>query len=145
MQRRSFMTALGLSALARAADAAPESRPSSPQAPAQRTGYTELVDASAPCLSAAEACLRGALKQVATKDGALIECANSSADVIAACAALLTLAGANAPFAAGFARAVADVCVACKKDCDRFPQIPECAALSVACANCAAACRKATG
>jgi Cys-rich four helix bundle protein (predicted Tat secretion target) len=145
LQRRSFMATLGLSALATATDAAPESRPTPSQAPVQRTGYKELADASGLCLSAAEACLRRAFKQVASKDGALTDCASASADVIAACAALLALAAANAPFAAGFARTVADVCVACKKDCERFPQIPECVALSAACANCAAACRKAAG
>ena len=82
---------------------------------------------------------------LATKDVALADCANSTADVVAACGALTALAGLGSPYAPAFARTVADLCLACKKDCDKLPGVAECVALGAACANCAAECAKAAG
>ena len=45
---------------------------------------------------------------------------------MAACGALETLASVNSPFTPAFAKTVADVCMACKKECDKYPQIVEC-------------------
>ena len=146
MERRSFMTALGFAALTAPGSAAPEkpAKPAPPEAP-PKPSYSALALASSICLAAGQDCLRRALAALAKKDLALAECANSTADVVAACAALAALAGVGSPYAPGFARTVADLCLACRKDCDNLPGVAECVALGAACANCAAECAKAAG
>ncbi len=146
MERRSFVTALGLAALRAPASAASEK----PAKPAQqelrpKPSYAALARASSICLAAGQNCLRRALAALATKDVALADCANSAADVVAACGALAALAGLGSPYAPAFARTVANLCFACKKDCDKLPGVAECAALGAACASCAAECAKAAG
>jgi len=146
MERRSFVTALGLAALTAPAVAAQE-KPAKPAAPEVRPkrSYAALAQACSLCVAAGQDCLRRALAALATKDVSLADCANSAADVVAACGALVGLAGLGAPYAPAFARTVADLCLACKKDCDKLLRIAECAALSAACAACAAECAKAGG
>ena len=146
MERRSFVTALGFAALTAPASAASEK----PAKPAQqevrpKQSYAALARSSSICLVAGQNCLRRALAALATKDVALADCANSAADVVAACGALAALAGLGSPYAPAFARTVADLCLACEKDCDKLPSVAECAALGAACASCAAECAKAAG
>jgi Cys-rich four helix bundle protein (predicted Tat secretion target) len=146
MERRSFVTALGLAALTAPAVAAQE-KPPKPAAPEVRPkpSYAALAQASSLCVAAGQDCLRRALAALATKEVSLADCANSAADVVAACGALAGLAGLGAPYAPAFARTVADLCLACKRDCDKLPNVAECAALGAACASCAAECAKAAG
>jgi Cys-rich four helix bundle protein (predicted Tat secretion target) len=146
MERRSFVTALGLAALTAPASAASEkpAKPA-PQELRPKPSYVALARASSICLAAGQDCLRRALPALKTKDVALADCANSTADVVAACGALAALAGLGSPYAPAFARTVADLCLACKKDCDKLPGVAECAALGAACASCAAECAKAAG
>ena len=143
MERRGFVTALGLAALSPSMVAAQEklAKPAAPEL-RPKPAYPALARASATCLAAGQECLRHAL---ASKDVALADCANSTADVVAACGALTALAGLGSPYAPAFARTVADLCLGCKKDCDKLLRVAECAALSVACAICAAECAKAAG
>ncbi|MGA8171517.1 MAG: Csp1 family four helix bundle copper storage protein [Methylocystis sp.] len=146
MERRGFVTAVGFAALssplAVAREAAP--KPAAPEARQPQT-YAALARASSLCLAAGQDCLRRALVALAAKDASFTDCANSAADVVAACGALVGLAGLSAPYAPAFARTVADICLACKKDCDKLLRVAECAALSTACAACAAECAKAAG
>ena len=146
MQRRGFVTALGFAALTAPASAAPEkpAKPAPREVPAKPT-HAALARASSICLAAGQNCLRRALSALATKDVALADCANSTANVVAACGALAALAGLGSPYAPAFARTVADLCLACQKDCDKLPGVAECAALGAACASCAAECAKAAG
>ncbi len=145
MERRSFFAAIGAAVLT--SPAAAQQPPAKLAAPAAnpRPPYKALADASLLCVSAGEDCLQKAFSQFGAKDVSLLDCARSSSDVVAACGALASLSALGAPFATAFARTVADLCLACKKDCDRFMQIAECAALGAACAACAAECRKITG
>ena len=146
MQRRSFVTALGFAALTAPASVASEkpAKPAPREIPA-KPSYAALARASSICLAAGQNCLRRALSALATKDVALADCANSTADVVAACGALAALAGLGSPYAPALARTVADLCLACQKDCDKLPGVAECAALGAACASCAAECAKAAG
>jgi Cys-rich four helix bundle protein (predicted Tat secretion target) len=146
MERRGFVRALGLAALSPSMVAAQE-KPAKPAAPelGQKPAYPALAGASVACLAAGQECLRRALALLAAKDVALSDCANSAADVIAACGALAPLAGLGSPYAPAFARTVSDLCLACKKDCDKLSRIAECVALSAACAACADECAKAAG
>jgi Cys-rich four helix bundle protein (predicted Tat secretion target) len=146
MERRGFVRALGLAALTAPAAAASE-KPVKPAPPEVRPkpNYAALARASSTCLAAGQDCLRRALTALATKDVALADCARSAADVVAACGTLAALAGLGSPYAPAFARTVADLCLACKKDCDKLPHVAECAALGAACASCAAECAKTAG
>lgn len=140
------MTALGFAALTAPASAASEkpAKPA-PQDLRPKPNRAALAQASSNCLAAGQDCLRRALAALAKKDLALAECASSAADVVAACGALAALAGLGSPYAPAFARTVADLCLACKNDCDKLPGVAECAALAAACASCAAECAKAAG
>jgi Cys-rich four helix bundle protein (predicted Tat secretion target) len=145
MKRRSFIAGIGVAAYGSSASAAPPAAPSAASPSAVRPPYKALAEASAKCLRAGQDCLRKSFERLAAKDASLLDCARSASDVIAACASLSALAAVGAPFALGFARTVADIALACKKDCDRFPQIAECQALGAACSACAEECRKAAG
>jgi Cys-rich four helix bundle protein (predicted Tat secretion target) len=146
MKRRSFVAAMGATAMAAPVAVAQQPPTKIPaQQPGLKARYNALAEASSLCVTTGQDCLRRAISQLAAKDSSLIDCAKSSSDVVAACGALAALAATGAPFAQAFARTVADLCLACKKDCDRFAQIPECAALGAACAACAAECQKITG
>jgi Cys-rich four helix bundle protein (predicted Tat secretion target) len=72
----------------------------------------------------------------------MAECTKASYDLVAACAALEALSAVNSPSTPVVAKAVADVCMACKKECDRFPQYIECKSCGDACKACAEECRK---
>ncbi len=145
MERRSFFAAIGAAILT--APAAAQQPPANLPAPSPspRRPYKALADASLLCVSAGEDCLKKAFSQFGARDVSLLDCARSGADVVAACGALASLSALGAPFATAFARTVANLCLACKKDCDRFTQIAECAALGAACAACADECRKISG
>jgi hypothetical protein len=136
MQRRSFVKALGLAPLAASARAEP--KPAS-------GGFDELAASGAACATAAQDFLRFALTRLAARDPQLADCAAAAADAAAACDALTGLAGAETPFAFGFARTVGDVCLAAKTEAEKFPQIARCVALAQTSGACAAACRKAAG
>ena len=86
MERRSFVTALGFAALTAPASAASEkpAKPA-PQEVRPKQSYAALARSSSICLAAGQNCLRRALAALATKDVALADCANSAADVVAAC------------------------------------------------------------
>jgi Cys-rich four helix bundle protein (predicted Tat secretion target) len=144
VKRRDFIAvAGGIAACAPAALAAPA--PALPLPATARKPYKTLADASAKCLKAAQDCLRISFERLAAKDAALAGCASLASDVGAACAALEALAATGAPFTLGFARTVADLCLACKKECEKFPQIAECRALAAAASACAEECRKVAG
>jgi Cys-rich four helix bundle protein (predicted Tat secretion target) len=146
MKRRSFIAGIGIAAYGSSAlGAQTPAAPAAPAPSAVRPPYKALAEASAKCLRAGQDCLRKSFERLAAKDTSLIDCARSASDVVAACASLSALAAVGAPFALGFARTAADICLACKKECDRFPQIAECQALAAACAACAEECRKAAG
>lgn len=78
-------------------------------------------------------------------DTSMADCTKASYDVIAACGALEVLASTNSPHAPAFAKAVAEVCEACKKECDKFPQYSECVAMGASCKTCAEECHKIVG
>ena len=89
--------------------------------------------------------LRAALGAVATELeglGAGAGTANCARRAAALASALETLSAVNSPFTPALAKTVADVCMACKKECDRFPQYVECSDCGAACKACADECRK---
>ena len=70
-------------------------------------------------------------------DTSMAECTKASFDVIAACGALETLPSVNSTYTPALAKVVEEVCLACKKECDKFPQYSECVDMGASCKACA--------
>ena len=104
--------------------------------------YKALMESSAKCVSTGNECLRHCFGMLSMNDPSMAACTKASYDLIAACGALETLAAVNSPFTPPLAKTVGDVCLACKKECDKFPQYSECKACGDACQACADECRK---
>lgn len=88
-------------------------------------------------------CLRHCFGMLTMNDTSMAACTTAAFDTIAACRALATLASVNSTAVPALAKVVEDICLACKKECDKFPQYSECVAMGEACKACAAECRKA--
>jgi Cys-rich four helix bundle protein (predicted Tat secretion target) len=143
MERREFVTAFGALAAATAASTA-FAAGEDPHAHHMTHGakYKALLESSSKCASTGEDCLRHCFEMLAMNDASMGACTKATYDVVAACDALAKLAGTNSAFTPAFAKVVADVCLACKKECDKFPDIAECKTCGEACKACADECRK---
>ena len=144
MERREFVTALAAAAAAASvspAIAQETGKMASPQHmhPAK---YKALMESSAKCVSMGNECLRHCFGMLSMNDASMADCTKASYDLVAACGALEVLSAVNSPFTPAFAKTVADVCMACKKECDKFPQYVECKNCGDACKACADECRK---
>jgi len=107
--------------------------------------YKALQDSAASCVSTGEDCLRHCLAMTSMKDTSMAACERSVIELTAACRALQTLASINSTFTPAFAKDVAAVCDACRKECQPFvAKYVECKTCADACAKCAAECRKTT-
>ena len=104
--------------------------------------FKALEDVSSHCVLTGNDCLRHCFGMLAMHDLSMSECAASAYQLVAACGALQVLAAVNSPHVPAFARAVAEVCTACKQQCDKFPKIAECKACSDSCKACADECKK---
>jgi Cys-rich four helix bundle protein (predicted Tat secretion target) len=140
MERRDFFAAVGAAAAIGVAT----------QAMAQGAGatsmhppkYKALEESSARCVATGEDCLRHCLGMLSMKDTSMAGCTDSVYQLVAACGALHAVAAVNSVHIPAFAKAVADVCVACQRECDKFPDIAECKACGAACKTCAEECHK---
>ena len=146
MERREFVATLGAAAAALSvsqAFAEDAEKMANPHAghvhPAK---YKAVMESSAKCVSTGNECLRHCFGMLSMNDTSMADCTKASYDLIAACGALEVLAAVNSPFTPAFAKTVGDVCMACKKECDKFPQYAECKACGDACKACADECRK---
>jgi Cys-rich four helix bundle protein (predicted Tat secretion target) len=147
MERRQFVAAFGAAAAAATAsrDFAPATAPApAPGAPLHHhpAKYRALMETSAKCVSSGNECLRHCFGMLSMNDTSMAECTKASYDLVAACAALETLAAVNSPYTPALAKTVGDVCLACKKECDRFPQYVECKDCGDACKACADECQR---
>lgn len=145
MQRREFMAAVGTAAAVVAAQQAFAQAPAvAPgfEPPMHPAKYKALEDAAGECVETGEDCLRHCFGMLAMKDTSMAACTESVYELIAACRALRTLAAANSKNVSIFAKAVEQVCIDCKKECDKFPKIIECKECGDACQKCADECRK---
>ena len=144
MERREFVTAIGVLAAATAASGALAAE--DPHAHHHHGGakYKALFESTTKCVAAGEDCLRHCFEMLAMNDASMGACTKSTFDVVAACKALASLAGTNSSLTPAFAKAVTEACLACKKECDKFPDIAECKACGEACKACADECQKVT-
>jgi Cys-rich four helix bundle protein (predicted Tat secretion target) len=146
MERREFVTALAAAAAAvSAAPAFAEEKGKSANPHAEHmhpAKFKALMESSAKCVSTGNECMRHCFGMLTMQDSSMADCTKATYDLIAACSALESLAAVNSPFTPAFAKTVADVCMACKKECDKFPQYVECKSCGEACQACADECRK---
>ena len=144
MERREFVTTLGLAATA--LSIAPELARAQPASAGHMhpPKFKALMETSAKCVSTGDECLRHCFGMLSMSDASMAGCTKATFDLVAACRALETLAAVNSSFTPAIAKTVGDVCIACKTECDKFPKIAECAACGEACKNCADECRKAS-
>jgi len=144
MERREFVAAVGAAAALSATRALAEDQTTNPHAEHMMHGpkFQALMKTSAECVSTGNECLRHCFGMLSMNDTSMAGCTKAAYDLVAACAALESLAAVNSPFTPTLAKAVGDVCLACKKECDRFPQNAECKACGDACKACAEECRK---
>ncbi len=140
MERREFIAAVGAVAAAVSASSAF----------AQEAGavhhhppkYKGLSEAAAKCVLDGNNCLRHCFGMLTMNDTSMAECTKASFDVIAGCGALETLASVNSAHTPALAKTVAEMCLACKKECDKFPQYSECVDMAASCKACAEECKK---
>ena len=104
--------------------------------------YKALEESSSRCVATGDDCLRHCFGMLSMNDTKMIDCTKAVYELVAACAALRTLAAVNSPHTPALAKAVADVCVACHKQCEKYPSIPECKACGEACEKCSDRCKK---
>jgi Cys-rich four helix bundle protein (predicted Tat secretion target) len=104
--------------------------------------YKALSDASGKCVVDGNNCLRHCFGMLSMNDASMADCTKASYEVVAACSALEALASVNSPSTPAFAKVVTDICLACKKECDKFPQYAECKDMGASCLACAEECKK---
>ena len=141
MERREFISTLGAGAigLAAAGQAFAEEAGMPGMHPAK---YPALQAASLHCIQTANDCLRHCIGMLAMKDYAMTGCINTAYQVVVACTAMQALAAVNSPAVPAFAKAAAQVCEACQKECEKHLDTPECKACAESCKACAAECAK---
>lgn len=144
MERREFMTAMGAVAALAASSAAVAEEAKKGGAPAHHhpPKYKGVSEASAKCVEAGNNCLRHCFGMLSMGDASMAACTQATYEVIAACGALDALAATNSLYAPALAKVVAEVCEACKKECDKFPDVAECVTMGAACKTCAEECHK---
>ncbi len=149
MERREFMTTLAaMAAAASVSRAAAEEAGKAADSHAAHAHhmhppkYKALSETSGKCVTAGNDCLRHCYGMLSMNDTSMADCTKATHDAIAACGALVSLAAVNSPFTPAMAKIVAEVCDACKKECDKFPQYSECVDMGAACKACAEECRK---
>jgi Cys-rich four helix bundle protein (predicted Tat secretion target) len=141
MERREFLTAVGAVAVAASSGAAHAEGDAADHS-MHPPRYKALEEASLHCVATANACLRHCFGMLAMKDDSMSGCVNTAYQVVAACGALAALAGVNAAQTPAFARATAEICLACQQQCEKFPDAAECKACALSCKACAEECRK---
>ena len=145
MERREFMATLGaLTAVASVSSAFAEEsgKAAAPIHHMHPPKYKAVSETSAKCVADGNNCLRHCFGMLSMNDTSMAECTKASYDVIAACGALEVLASVNSTYTPAFAKVVADMCLACKKECDKFPQYSECNDMGASCKACADECHK---
>lgn len=105
--------------------------------------YGALIRASGDCLQTGEACLAHWLVVLGEGNKDLAVCAQSVNEVLAACGALMKLAGQGSRFTPAHAKLVAEVCANCEKECRKHEQKhTACKVCADSCAGCLNECRK---
>ena len=145
MERREFIASVGIAAaLASASRAFAETAEgpamAMPGMPAPKS--KSLQEDCGHCVATANDCLRHCIGMLAMQDFSMTGCINTAYQVVAACGALQALAAVNSPQVPAFAKATAEICAACQKQCEKYPDVAECKACAESCKACSEECRK---
>src|SRR4051794_18060544 len=144
MERRELIAAAGITAAILSAGTA-FAQGAKPAATSMHPAkYKALEEAAAHCVSTANDCIRHCLGMVSMNDTSMAGCNAAAYEVVQACTALQALAAVNSKNLPAFAKAVGAICVACQKECEKFPQFAECTACAASCRTCAEQCGKVT-
>jgi Cys-rich four helix bundle protein (predicted Tat secretion target) len=142
MERREFMTTLGAATAIISASSAFAEEAGKPVHHMHPPKYKAVSETAAKCVADGNNCLRHCFGMLSMNDTSMAECTKASFDVIAACGALETLASVNSTYTPALAKVVEEACLACKKECDKFPQYSECVDMGASCKACAEECKK---
>ena len=145
MERREFIAAMGATAAALSMSSAKAEETGSAASSTTHMHppkYKALSDVAGKCVTDGDNCLRHCFGMLSMNDTSMADCTKASFETIAGCRALETLAAVNSPHTPAFAKIVEEMCVACKKECDKFPQYSECVDMGKSCKACAEECRK---
>jgi Cys-rich four helix bundle protein (predicted Tat secretion target) len=137
MQRRDFMLASGVLAVAGTAHAALDAGAAG-KAPG-------LVELGSTCIQVGEECLAHCLQQFSAGDTSLAGCAKSVSVMLQMCRALVTAAAQSSPRLKDISRVCGQVCRDCEASCKPHAGHHDvCRRCMEACGSCAAACEKAS-
>jgi Cys-rich four helix bundle protein (predicted Tat secretion target) len=139
MDRRDFMTVLGSVALAAGVTEAAAQTAAESMHPAK---FAALTKAANDCVATGEGCLRHCIGMLLMKDTSMGACADASYQTVALCRALSSLAAVNSAQVPALAKVAMQVCLACQKECEKFPEHLECKECAASCKTCAEECRK---
>jgi Cys-rich four helix bundle protein (predicted Tat secretion target) len=145
MERREFIATMGIAAAAVSASRAfaeTGDAPATAMHSMHPAKYKTLQDDCGHCVATANDCLRHCIGMLAMHDYSMTACINTAYQVVAACGALQALAAVNSPQVPAFAKATAEICAACQKQCEKFPDTAECKACAESCKACSAECMK---
>ncbi len=143
MERRDFIITLGAAAAAATTVSSARAEDKKPVHHHHPAKYKGVAEAAAKCVAEGNNCLRHCFGMLSMGDSSMADCTTATFDTIAACGALNSLASVNSNFTPAMAKTVAAICEACKKECDKFPDVAECNAMGAACKTCAEECHKA--
>lgn len=132
------MAVIGTAALAASASAAAAQTAESMH-PAK---FAALTKAANDCVATGEGCLRHCIGMLLMKDTSMGACADASYQTVAVCRTLASLAAVNSRFVPAYAKVAMEVCLACQKECEKFPEHLECKECAASCKACAEECRK---
>lgn len=138
MNRRDVLIAAGASAttLAAAGHAAANSKHGSKHSGHYQPAYEEFRKQAEECLGDGHACLDHCLVLLENGDRSIADCAKLVKQMIAICAAVGPVASTGSRHAKSLAKLCHDVCVDCKKECDKH------AAKHPICKTCGESCAK---
>jgi len=122
MDRREFIAAAGTVAVAASASQAFAQTGEEPDMHPPK--FKALEESAGHCVATGKDCLRHCLAMYKMKDTSMSDCADSAYQLVAACAALQTLAAVNSEHTGHFAKVVAMICRDCQKECEKFPKSP---------------------
>ena len=141
-----LMAAAAAAALPQATAFATPSQPSSAVSTPSTTPSSQakaIVEAALKCLSVGEACASHCIEMLGRGKKDMADCLASVRVNLAACQALVTVAGSSSKRLKSFAAVCADICADCAKECEKHIKMPECKACMDACLECEKVCRAA--
>jgi Cys-rich four helix bundle protein (predicted Tat secretion target) len=145
MHRRDFIGAVATVAVSSgailAASAPAPALPTAIRATGIEAGPAALEAAAGACIGAAEQCLRHCFGELTAENTTMAGCAGAAYELVTACRSVRAFTAVGSAHVAIFAKALEQVGIACKQECERFPGIEACDALAQACDRCIEACR----